>query len=307
MLVSFSLAFVLGETCAYGRPSKAKVIGSGAMEGGYHFVAQKLTNSDTKTIERNTGGAVTNLKAIANGEFSVGIVQSDIIESALKGEGSFQSQKPVKNLRAVARLYPEYIYLIVDKNAPIRNPHDLKGLHVGLGSAGSGTLDTSLKILKAYDLKELDVHGHYGRIENTITSFKKGQVNAFFFVTSSPTKILHDLYTQKPFRIIPIDGKVRNALLSQNSAFAKATLDGKPYGATNDIETISVTAQLITNSQEDPTTVYKITKSLWEHPDKLDENAPSFDLTMATNDLSIPLHPGAAQYYRERNILKDGR
>lgn len=283
---------------------RIKAIGSGTIGGSYHSVTNRLSQTSVRTVERHTGGSVTNIKAVANGEFAAGIAQSDVIEDAFKGKGLFKSSGPVTNLRTIARLYPEYLYLVVQKNSPIQSISDLKGCHVGLGAAGSGTLESTLKVLKAYGLKELDVDGHYTRIGSSIDSFKKGQLDGFFYMTTAPATVLQSLYSEKPFRLIPINGQGRQGLLDHFKAFSPAHIDGNPYGNQEGIETVSVNAELVAQANEDPALIYEMTKSLWESPSSSNEPAPALDITVATNNLSVPLHPGAAQYYRERHALK---
>ena len=302
-VLSFALCLSLGAAFQGVAKNHVKTLGSGATNGGYHFITKRLSTLTKKTRERATGGSVTNIKALASGEFSIGIAQSNIVEDAVKGEGVFKSQGPIKNLTTIARLYPEYAYLVVNKESPIQSLMDLKGIHVGLGSAGSGTLESSIKILMAYGLKEIDVNGHYGRIGSTIESFKAGKIKAFFYVTSSPSKILRDLHEQKSLRLIPIKDEGRAILLAQNKKMVPSILEKTPYNEGAKIETVSLNAYLLANAHEDESLIYEMTKKLWEYKNDTDVLSPQLEISLAATDLSAPLHPGAVRYYREKKIL----
>ena len=133
--------------------------------------------------------------------------------------GVFSSYGPDKNLRSIARLYPEYVHFVVKADSPIQSIADLKGKHVGLGSAGSGTLEASVKILKAFGVKELDVNGHYSRISQIIETFKRGKLDGFFFISTSPSAILARLHEEAPLKLVPIEGPQREAFLHENERF----------------------------------------------------------------------------------------
>lgn len=305
-LAAFSIVATPAESHA-----KTVTIGGGAPEGGYSAITNKLLTSSSmlqkqkrKTKLRSTGGSLTNIKAIKHGEFTVGIAQADIAEAAFKGIGVFKSQGQFTELRTIARLYPEYIHLIVRANSSIKKIEDLRGKHIGLGAAGSGTLEDSIKVLKAYGLKELDVKGHYSNIKKTIRGFKKNEIDAFFFVTADPSLVLRNLSVQIPIRLLSIGGNERERLLAENHTLTRAALEGGQYGTKGTVETVSVSAQLLVSANEDENYVYNLTKSLWEIPPVSDGTIPVLDYTLALNNLAAPLHPGAEKYYRERKNAK---
>lgn len=290
---------------------KSITIGGGVPEGGYSAIANKLLTSSSilqkqkkKTKLRSTGGSLTNIKAIKHGEFTVGIAQADIAEAAFRGIGLFKTQGQFTELRTIARLYPEYVHIIVKANSSIKTINDLRGKHIGLGAAGSGTLEDSIKVLSAYGLKELDVKGHYSNIKKTIRGFKKGEIDAFFFVTADPSLILKNLSVQLPIRLLSINGNEREKIIAENHTLTRAALEGGQYGAKGAVETISVSAQLLVSANEDKDYVYNLTKSLWEIPPISDGTVPILDYTLALNNLAAPLHPGAEKYYRERKSSK---
>ena len=72
---------------------------------------------------------------------------------------------------------------------------------------------------------------------------------------------------------------------------------------------MSVGAQWVVAAEVDEDLVYGITKALWNESARklLDEgHAKGRAITLATalDGIGIPLHPGAARYYREAGMLK---
>ena len=71
------------------------------------------------------------------------------------------------------------------------------------------------------------------------------------------------------------------------------------------VKTVGFENMLATTSSLDPEVVYALTKTLYENVDYLVAVHPacrSLELDSAVTGLNVPLHRGAAQYYRERNI-----
>lgn len=285
-------------------------IGAGPKGSTYNTVAQFLRDSvcsvgkkNEKPLIKNTGGSLTNLKALNTGEFRITLAQGDLVDAAFRGQGPFSKQEPYKDLRVVARLYPEYVYVVVQKESSIASIKDFKGKHVGLGAAGSGTLEESLKILRAYDLQELDVKGHYCNLSQTLRAFKRDKIEAFFVIASAVSPILKQIALEKPFRLLPIQGKERENLLKDAPMLMKKSLDLTPYNGQGAVETISVSAHLLVDARESTDYVYGLTKNLWESKKTEDKTLPSLDFMLALHELPVPLHPGAEKYYKERQAI----
>ena len=73
--------------------------------------------------------------------------------------------------------------------------------------------------------------------------------------------------------------------------------------------TVSVAALWLVSSKLDDELVYEITRALW-HPaarKALDEGHPKgreIRLETALDGIAVPLHPGAAQFYREQGLAQ---
>ena len=109
-------------------------IGTGGVTGTYYptggaicrLVNQYKKETKIRCSVESTGGSVYNINTIKNGELDFGIVQSDIVYQASKGEGQFKDTKLPK-LRSVMAIYPELLTLVTRKDANIHNLLDIKG------------------------------------------------------------------------------------------------------------------------------------------------------------------------------------
>jgi TRAP transporter TAXI family solute receptor len=65
---------------------------------------------------------------------------------------------------------------------------------------------------------------------------------------------------------------------------------------------------LITNEEMLEEEVYELTKTLFDHLENLrnaHSSAKNIQLEKATQNLPVPLHPGAEKYYREKGVLHE--
>ena len=109
--------------------------------------------------------------------------------------------------------------------------------------------------------------------------------------------------------LIPIDGPQVDRLLENYRFFAKDVIPAGTYDDVPETPTVSVGAQWVVAAEVDEDLVYGITKALWhENARKLldDGHAKGRAITLETalDGIGIPLHPGAARYYREVGMLK---
>ncbi len=82
---------------------------------------------------------------------------------------------------------------------------------------------------------------------------------------------------------------------------------GTYKGVDEDIACASNLTILITHKDVDDEVIYSILKAVHEHTKELAEVHPvgkDFTLENGLRGMSIPLHPAAEKYYRERGILK---
>src|SRR5699024_410589 len=103
----------------------------------------------------DSGASVENIGKIFQGEWQVGIVQSDTANTAVLGEGEFEGAQ-VDNIGWIAGLYPEAAHIVTLAGNGIESAADLKGKKIAVGDVGSGTRAVSDAILAAYDIGEGD-------------------------------------------------------------------------------------------------------------------------------------------------------
>lgn len=299
-------------------------IGSGGLGGVYFPIANALASaisgfSDCPeraacgvpgllAVAQVSNGSVSNVRDLRDGSLEAGLVQADVAYGAYHGSDAFQGEAPYAGLRAVAHLYSEYVHVVARTDSPIRSLADLRGRRVSLDEPGSGTLASARLILKAFGLREADLQAVYLKTEPAAKALREGRLDAFFLVAGHPVIAITELAVARPIRLIPIDGPPVMVLRTQRPYFLTGTIPADVYRGVAKTRTLEVGAQLLVDARLDEELVYRVTRALWSERTQAALSAAhargaEIRPQRALDGLAIPLHPGAARYYRETGQL----
>ena len=260
-------------------------------------------------IAQSSNGAVANVDAIGSDNLESGFAQSDVAYWAYTGTGIYSGHGKVENLRAIANLYPESVHIVARKGSGIASVRDLKGKRVSLDEPGSGTLVDARIILEAFGLSENDLTPQYVKSTQAVAMIEEGQLDAFVIIAGYPTGSVAEMCAASGCELVPIEGAEVDALLERYPFFARDTIPALTYPDVGETATLSVGAQWVVGAEIEEDLVYGITKALWhENARKLLDNGHSkareITLETALKGIAIPLHPGAARYYREVGLIQ---
>jgi len=259
-------------------------------------------------IAQAANGSVANVMDIQKGILESGFSQSDVAHWAYTASETFQGRAPMSKLRTIASLYPESIHLVARRGSGIHSVYDLQGKRVALGEPGSGTLIDAEILLRAYGLNKDQVNIEYAKFELAAEKLRSGTLDAFFVVTGYPARTISELARDSAIDLIPIDGPVSEQVIRDNPFFSRGAIPGDTYsGIADTVSTINVQAQWLTSSDLDDELIYQITRTLWNENsqqllDKGHRKGREIRLQSALKGLAVPLHPGAARFYREQGI-----
>lgn len=262
-------------------------------------------------VAQATPGSIANLRSIDGGKIESGFAQADLAGWAYQGLRIFAPTGPLRQLRAIASLFPEATHLVVRADSGVHSIADLKGKTVSLGEAGSGTAADAAVLLEAAGLGETDLTRKYLRPGPEAEELKAGTLDAFFLVGGYPVPAIRDLAAGVPIRLIPIEGKLIDALHKDFSFYYPTEIPAGTYpGLDTATPTLGFSALWLVNADVNADLVYAITKSLWNPAtakllSDLDPIGKEIVLARALDGLSVPLHPGAARYYREVGMNVD--
>ncbi len=262
-------------------------------------------------VAQATPGSIENLRLINSGQIESGFAQADLAGWAYRGVNLFAEVGTLQHLRAIASLFPAAAHLVVRADSPINSLADLAGKTVSVGEAGSGSAADAAVLLTAAGLDQKDVTRKNLRPGPAAEELKAGTLDAFFLVGGYPVPAIRDLAAALPIRLVPIEGKIIDALKKDFSFYYLSEIPAGSYpGIDVDTPSLGFSALWLVNADIDSNLVYAITRSLW-HPTTaklfaaLDPIGKRIRPERALDGLSVPLHPGAARFYREAGMPVD--
>ncbi len=137
----------------------------------------------------------------------------------------------------------------------------------------------------------------------SVELIKNRQLDATLQSAGLGVASIKDLASSLPITVVAVPKEIAEKL---GAPFQSATIPAGTYdGQTADVNTIAITNILVTRSDVSDDEAYQMTKQLFENlPDLVAAHkaAKAISLAAATKGLPIPLHPGAAKYYKEKGI-----
>ena len=257
-----------------------------------------------------SNGSVANVEAVSSGSIEAGLAQADVIYWAYSGTGRFANRSAMTGLRTVANLYPGSLHIVTSARTGIRRVNDLKGKRVALDEPGSGTLATAELILSSVGIGKSDLKPLYIKHIHAGPMLAEGKLDAFFFVAGYPTRSVLEVSKKINTRFVPLAQSTMDSLFAERPYFAAGTIPAGAYpGLNTEITTVDIGTQLIVNKELDEQLAYDITAALWNQRTRrlLDEGHPKGSqvrLATAVKGVAVPLHPGAARFYREVGLIK---
>jgi hypothetical protein len=288
------------------------VLATGGTAGTYYpfgGAMAKIWNSKIKDMNvtaQTSGASAENVRLVNKKEVELALVQSDTLDFAFNATEAFK--EPLKAMNAIAVLYPEVIQVVVAAAGPIKSIADLKGKKVGVGAPGSGTEANFRQLLDAYGMKKEDVNAQFLSFSESAEAYKDKHIDAFIVTAGIPNAGIMDVATQNEIRILNIPADVAAKLTQKYPFLAAVKVPANTYkGQTAEVPTVAVNAVLIAGSSLKEEMVYNLTKALFENQaDLAAAHAKGKELNMKTavTGVSIPFHPGAVKYYKEKGLMK---
>jgi TRAP transporter TAXI family solute receptor len=291
-------------------------IGTGGVTGVYYAVGGaicRLMNKDRKETgircsTESTGGSVFNVNAIQTGDLDFGLTQSDVQYQAYNGVTPFEG-KPFKDLRAVFSVHPEPFTVLARPDAGVKVFEDFKGKRFNVGNPGSGTRASMEELLKqmGWTLKDFSLAAEL-KADEQGSALCDNKIDGFFYGVGHPSAAIQDPTTACGAKLVPLTGPAVDALVKAHPYYSVATIPGGMYANNpDDVTTFGVRATVVTNASTPDDVVYNLVKAVFENFDDFKKLHPAFakldPKEMVKAGLSVPLHPGAERYYKEKGWL----
>jgi TRAP transporter TAXI family solute receptor len=213
---------------------------------------------------------------------------------------------PHERLRAIGVMFSIAVQVAVPAAAGITHIDQLKGRRVDVGTAGGSVERAARIILESYGVGHDAIIPTFGG-NDTLERFRAGDLDARFFYSAFKHPVIENISREVDVRVLPVD-RSRLGAIQEHHHFLKSTIipAGTYRNQTDDIQTVGMDVLLLCRQDLPDSLVYELTRALFESVpalEKAHEAASAIDPERGPT-ASIPLHPGAARYYREREILQ---
>ena len=219
-----------------------------------HTIFEVMKDAGYKTSAQATGASVENINLILNGEAELAIAMQDSVVQAYEGFGAFEKAEP--DLRAMMRLWPNYVQLVTVASTGIKSVEDLKGKRVGIGAPNSGVELNARMIYEAYSMTYEDSDVDYLSYGEAIDQMKNGQCDAAFVTSGLPNATVSELAFSYDMVIVPIDGEGRDNLIEKYPFFSASTIPANTYNNKEDVESVFVYNIMLVNKDVSDDMVY---------------------------------------------------
>ncbi|MFD8977662.1 MULTISPECIES: TAXI family TRAP transporter solute-binding subunit [Streptomyces] len=290
-------------------PSGSVTFSTGVPTGVYQRYGKLLKQALAEDLPEvsitltDSEGSQQNLARVASGEADFTVATADAVAQYQR------ERKPgFERLRGCARLYDDYVQLVVREGSSLRKVQDLRGLRVGVGQPGSGVRLIADRVLAAAGLAPVrDVETVSAGIDTMPARLETGDLDAFFWSGGLPTEAVQKLSERFEVRLIPLDAALVDRLHDVGDPtrhYRSAVIPAEAYAKAQDgleVETLAVANLLVTTAEADPDLVEGFTRTVIRSRDVIGSQvhpAQLVDLRTAVYTEPLPLHEGARRYYR---------
>ncbi|MBN9671502.1 TAXI family TRAP transporter solute-binding subunit [Roseibium aggregatum] len=273
---------------------------------GYFVAVAKLVNEKADGLEASvveTGATLDNLRRIQRGQIDLGLVTTNVAQHAAAGTNKFEGKPMDLGLLWVYTGAPQNV--IVRADAEVGSLEELKGVRFNPGIKGSATESTTEAVFDALGLSADYVRGS---TTDVVDMIKDNRV-AGYVKSGAGLKLdgsTLDIATFTPIKVLSLSDEQKAKLAE---TMPDVSLVDIPAGAAEGIpaySTWSFGVGVAAGPELSEEAAYKIVKAIMED-DSVQGAAMASVKGVNLADLTlqyatIPLHPGAAKWYREQGI-----
>lgn len=256
-----------------------------------------------------SSGPVANIESLHDGRTDIVIVQSDVLSDAISGAGPFASEGPDRDLRVLFTGQTEAFTIVARRELDVRAAPELRGRRINLGSPGSGERVSMNRVMAALGFAPNDfAAARELPLAQQHDAFCAHELDAIVYTVRHPNGLVDDVVRTCEGVLVDVSGPPIESLLAAHPEYSRFSIPGNTYISNPEaVATIGVRTAIITTTRLPESVAYEITKALFENIDAFRRLHPDF-ATLLPRDMvpsaaGVPVHAGAARYYRMRGWL----
>jgi uncharacterized protein len=258
-------------------------------------------------ITQTPGAGVANVRGVDEGKAQIGLANSSSTVDGLAGRAPYT--KKVTKVCQVANLYPQYFQVVITKGVPVKTFKDFKGRSLVTQPKGNTSeAITSLVLgINGMDYKALSKASFQASYTDAVAMMKDGHAEILIVGTTAPASAVMDLASARDVALMPVDDHTMGELKKQNAGYNKLIIKAGTYPKQDkDVAVIGYSTHVIASCDLPEATVYNMVKAMAANVDdmaavvKAIHGAKPKDMAL---DIGVPLHKGAAKFYKEVGAL----
>lgn len=260
----------------------------------------------------SSAGSGENIKLLRENEAQFAILQGLYGAWAWNGEGKVKQAGPQKELRSVSMLWQNVEHFIVRselaKTGTMSDMNAMGGKKFSIGNKNSGTEGSGLQILSGLGIDTDKFNMAYLGYGASADALQNGNVDGMNTPAGVPVSAVTRAFAAmgNKVRILNFtDEQVKQANGNYN-LWTRFVIEPNTYpGQSEAVETIAQPNFLAVRSDISNEDVYLLTKTIYENLAFLSgihKATKAMSLQKAIDGLPVPLHPGAARFYKEQGL-----
>lgn len=313
---------IAGMTTAMAQEARSYILATASTGGTYYPVGVAISTLTKVKLEPrekigmsaiSSAGSGENVRLLREREAQFAILQGLFGYYAATGTGPVEADGPQEHLRSVSMLWQNVEHFVIssDKAATgtIEDLAGLKGEAMAMGRQNSGTIGSNRTILSGFGI-DLDndyelVFGGYGPSAEAV---QNGQAMGMGTPAGVPVGAVTSLFSAAGDRVtlLGFTPEQMETADGERGLWTEYVIPAGTYpGVDEDVTTIAQPNFLATHADLPEEDVYQITKTMYENLPFLNAIHPAtkaMAVEKAIAGLPVPLHPGAARYYKEMGL-----
>ncbi|WP_134671757.1 TAXI family TRAP transporter solute-binding subunit [Halorussus marinus] len=281
-------------------------------------VSQESDSLDYSTVE--SPGYIGTIRRMEQDQFNAGITDNNSLSKALDDRGSFSEQGVDEIPDYGFFAFPYSIYIVARDGTGIETFDDLAGKNVYPAEPGYSTRATTLDVWSQEPTA--DVHDQMNiknmGVSDAPGAMEEGQIDAAI-AYGTPGAGYTGWVTEYDARLDVHYVEPTDALVESAESYAGAGTSRIPVDdwslqqdiGTDELFTWDLEVNYTFAREASNDAVYELCRVVDEHNDVVNEGEEQFLDVESTGDLlgsareNIPVHPGAAQYYKDNDAWDD--
>ena len=272
----------------------------------------KLTTKHNFSLSAiSSAGSGENVKLLNDNEAQFAILQGLYGAWAWNGQGPYNGKQQT-HLRSVSMLWQNVEHFIVRselaKSGNISDLNNLRGEKFSIGKKNSGTENSGRQIMKGLNIDPEQFKLAYMGYGSSASALQNGTIEGMNTPAGVPVGAVTQAFAAlgEDIKLLSFtDEQIKQANGNYN-LWTKYEIPADTYPSVNKpITTIAQPNFLAVRDDVSDEDVYQLTKAIYENLtflQSIHKATKAMALEKAIAGLPVPLHPGAAKFYREMGI-----